>query len=407
MARHAVTTPGRSRWFFLVMAATAACVVATTLSMTGLSYVNVDSLLRDTRSFYAFLVAPAVLVIMAVVLATLPRVAISLAVFVGVLLLAEAGAWTLRARTPPNRGEPEAIGAPTFYVPDKALGYAQAPSTVARHRRSVGETQIYDVIYRTDRWGRRETPTTVGPPRTSFLLFFGDSNMFGEGLSQTETLPYYAGELAAAYRPYNYGVSGYGPAQVLALGRLLHLPREIPEHDGYAIYFFIPAHVGRVIGSSSVSAGWGRHFPYYAMDERGELVERGDFVHGRSWTTLAYYFWTKSNLIDYLRIDLPLRHTVHDYALTAKVLKESGRVLAEQMHLRGFIVVLGQAYNTTQRQVIRSVREALIREDVASLDYTELFDMDDPQYRLSDYHNSARANRAIAARLVADLGLAR
>src|SRR2546429_1271342 len=53
-------------------------------------------------------VAPAVLVIMAVVLATLPRVAISLAVFVGVLLLAEAGAWTLRARTPPNRGEPEA-----------------------------------------------------------------------------------------------------------------------------------------------------------------------------------------------------------------------------------------------------------------------------------------------------------
>ncbi len=33
--------------------------------------------------------------------------------------------------------------------------------------------------------------------------------------------------------------------------------------------------------------------------------------------------------------------------------------------------------------------------------------MDDPQYRLSDYHNSARANRAIAARLVADLGLAR
>src|SRR3989454_11973454 len=134
MARHAVTTPGRSRWFFLVMAATAACVVATSLSMTGLSYVNVDSLLRDTRSFYAFLVAPAVLVIMAVVLATLPRVAISLAVFVGVLLLAEAGAWTLRARTPPNRGGPETIGAPTFYRPGKALRDAPAPSARDLHR---------------------------------------------------------------------------------------------------------------------------------------------------------------------------------------------------------------------------------------------------------------------------------
>jgi hypothetical protein len=111
----------------------------------------------------------------------------------------------------------------------------------------------------------------------------------------------------------------------------------------------------------------------------------------------------------YLRIDLPLRYTVHDYALTAKVLKESGQLLAEQTRLRGFVVILGQAYDTTQRQIIRSVRDALSREDVAYLDYTELFDMHDPQYRLSefDYHNSARANRAIAARLVADLGLAR
>src|SRR5207253_9949858 len=116
MARHAVTTPGRSRWFFLVMAATAACVVATTLSMTGLSYVNVDSLLRDTRSFYAFLVAPAVLVIMAVVLASLPRLAISLAVFVGVLLLPESVPWTLRARTPPHWGEREFTWAPTFVL---------------------------------------------------------------------------------------------------------------------------------------------------------------------------------------------------------------------------------------------------------------------------------------------------
>jgi hypothetical protein len=165
--------------------------------------------------------------------------------------------------------------------------------------------------------------------------------------------------------------------------------------------------VGRVIGSSNVSAGWGRHFPYYDMNERGELVARGDFVHGRPWTTLAYYFWTKSNLMAYLRIDLPLCYTVHDYALTAKVLKESGQLLAEQTRLRGFVVILGQAYDTTQRQIIRSVRDALSREDVAYLDYTELFDMDDPQYRLPDYHNSARANRAIAARLVADLGLAR
>jgi len=392
------------------MAATAATVVAATLSLTGLSYVNLDSLLREAGEFYACLVVPASLVAIALVLATVPRIAaFNLGVFVGVLLVAEAGAWALSGRAHMIRGEPEAIGAPTFYAPDATLGYSMAPSTVARHRRSVGETDIYDVIYRTDQWGRRETSTRAGSPSTSFLLFFGDSNMFGEGLSQTETLPYYAGELATGSRPYNYGVPGYGPAQLLALVRLGRLRREVPEYDGYGIYFLIPDHVGRVIGSSRVSAGWGRHFPYYDMNERGDLVARGDFVHGRPFTTLAYYFWTKSNLMDYLRIDLPLRHTMHDYSLTAKILAESGRLLARQFRLRGFIVVLGQAYNATQRHVIRRVRDAFIHEGVASLDYTELFDMDNPQYRLSefDYHNSARANRAIAIRLVADLGIAR
>src|SRR5262249_6254279 len=97
MTRHAVTMPGRSRWFFLATAATAASVVATTLSTTGLAYVNVDSLMRDTGYFYACLLIPVVLVVVAVVLATLPRIAISLPVFLGVLVLSEAG-----ARTPPG-----------------------------------------------------------------------------------------------------------------------------------------------------------------------------------------------------------------------------------------------------------------------------------------------------------------
>jgi hypothetical protein len=404
------TARGRSRYLLLMMAAAAAAVVATTLSMTGLSFVNLDSLLGEADEFYLCLVVPAVLAVIALVLATVPRLAaFSLMVFVGVLLLAEAGAWALSGRAPVIHGEPEAIGGPTFYVPNATLGYSMAPSTMARHRRWVGETEIYDVIYRTDRWGRRATPTGSGTSHTASLLFFGDSNTFGEGLSQTETLPYYAGGLATGCRPLNYGVSGYGPAQLLALARLDRLQREIPERDGYAVYFFIPDHVGRVIGSSRVSTGWGRHFPYYDMNEHGDLLARGDFVHGRPLTTLAYYFWSRSNLMAALRIDLPLRYTAHHYSLAAKILAESRRLLADQIRLRGFVVVLGQAYNATQRHLIRGVRDALIREGVAYVDYTELFDMDDPRYRLSefDYHNSARANHAIATRLVADLGLTR
>jgi hypothetical protein len=204
-------------------------------------------------------------------------------------------------------------------------------------------------------------------------------------------------------------VSGYGPAHLLAITRSGRLSKEIPEPDGYAVFFLIPAHVGRVVGSSKVSAGWGRHFPYYEMSDHGAVVTRGDFVHGRPLITLAYFFWTKSSLAAYFGVDLPLRYTPHDYRLTATILKESGRRLAEQLHLRGFGVILGQVHNEAQRHVIEGVRDALVREGVAHLDYTRLFDTRDPRYRLSelDYHNSAEANRIIAMRLVADLGISR
>jgi len=400
----------RVRALLLGMAGAAAALVAGTLVLEGLTYVNLDSLTQAAVRFYALLILPAALAVVCLVMAALPRiVTINLAILACFLVLAEAGAWVLTPERPAIRGEPEPIGASSFYVPDATLGYVMAPSIVARHRRTVGGATIYDVTYRTDARGRRQTPASPGGRRASFLLFFGDSNTFGEGLSQTQTLPYYAGERATAYRPYNYGVSGYGPAHLLALTRLGRLGTEIPERHGDAVFFLIPAHLGRVIGSSAVSAGWGRHFPYYELSDDGAVIGRGDFVHGRPLITLAYFFWTKSNLATYFGVDLPLRYSRNDYRLTATILKESGRRLAEQLHLRRFVVVLGQVYNEPQRRVIDDVRDALVREGVAHLDYTRLFDTRDPRYRLSDldYHNSAEANRIMATRLVADLGAPR
>ena len=53
------------------------------------------------------------------------------------------------------------------------------------------------------------------------------------------------------------------------------------------------------------------------------------------------------------------------------------------------------------------MRAALTREGVPVLDYSRLLDASDPRYRLSDYHNSAEANRAMAAQLASDLRIAR
>lgn len=395
---------------FLAVAIATSAVAGGTLLVRGRAWVNLDSALEEPLAFSALFLIPASLAVGSLLAAALPRIVlINLAVFAGLLGALETAAWVLTPAAPVIEGEPEAIGAPTFYPPDATLGYVLAPSTVARHRRTVDGAPIYDVTYETDDRGRRRTPTPPGPDRRSFLLFFGDSNTFGEGLEQTQTLPYHAGLLAPAVRPYNYGVPGYGPAHLLALARTERLGAEVAEGEGHAVFFLIPAHVARVIGSSKVSTGWGRHFPHYAIGPRGDLVARGDFVHGRPLTTLAYFFWSRSSLARYFDVDLPPSLTAADYRLTAKILAEASRRLARQVRLRGFHVILGQVYNEPQRRVIQSLREALAREGVPHLDYARLFDTSDPRYRVSDfdYHNSAEANRLIAARLVADLGIGR
>jgi len=373
----------------------------------GMAYVNLDSALHDSRVFYAFLMTPLVLAVVCLCASIVPRiVAINIAVTIGLLIALELGARLAVAAPLPVHGEPEVDGGAPFYVRDPMLGYVIAASVTAHHRRTIGGTRIYDVTYRTDARGHRETPTTGGGARTAFLLFFGDSNVFGEGLSQTETLPYLAGEAAPAYRPYNYGVPGYGPSQAVALAGRGRMREEVEEDGGCAVFLAIPAHVGRVVGSSRVSTSWGRHFPYLVESAQGEVTGAGDFTHGRPLTTLAYFLWSKSVLADRLNLELPIWYSEGHYRLTARVLKEWSRLLGEQLRLRRIVVVLAQAYNDTQRRTIDGLRAALSREGVPYLDYTQLVDYTDPQYRLAegDYHSSASANRIIARRLVADLG---
>jgi hypothetical protein len=385
--------------------ACATLAASTVAARGGLSYINLDSFLDDPLEFSVLLVLPGTVAAACLMASTLPLVVtVNTMVFCFLVALLEAGAWLIAPAQPVHDAPIEALGGGGFYVSDETFGHVMAPSISARHRGTVNDRRIYDVVYRTDAWGRRETPASA-EPKHRFLLFLGGSNTFGWGLSQTETLPYYAGEVAKGYRPYNYGVPGYGPSHGLALARRGGLREQIAEPDGYAIFFLIPDHVGRAVGSSRLSSSWGRHFPCFVESARGEVVTTGDFVHGRPLTTLAYALWNKSKLADYFGVELPLWYTRSHYRLAAKILKESSRLVAQQVNLLGFVVVLGQADNDGELRVIHGVREALAVERVPYLDYTGLFDWRDRRYRLSehDYHNSALANRIIATRLVPDL----
>lgn len=381
-------------------------IVLGTVSIHGVAYLNLNSLLLHPGQFYLTAVIPAGLGAACLLASVLPRtLTINCLVFLGLLAAADGAAWCLQPE-PELRGEPEATPASSeFYQRDVVLGHALVPNTIARHRGFLGSSKIYDVTYEIDALGRRSTPTPDASGRTRFALFFGDSNMFGYGLHQAETIPAYVAALTRDYRAYNYGVPGYGPVHMLELAARRPLGREIREREGVAVFFFIPGHVARVIGASEILE-YGHDYPYYVLGPAGALIAKGNFTVNRPFTTLLYYLWTRSNVVRRLEVGLPLWYSEADYLLTAKVFEHAAAALKQKLPVRDLFIVLGQAYSDQEMKIAARMRTALARQHVATLDYTQLFDPNEEEYHLPDMHNSAPANCAIAAQMVADLHLA-
>src|SRR5437879_10062020 len=108
--------------------------------------------------------------------------------------------------------------------------------------------------------------------RRHFLLFFGCSMTFGLGVNDNETMPFYMAQYASHYRPYNYGVSGYGPHYMLAQLQRGDLTKDIHETHGIALYTFIDHHIDRPIGTVRDYNTLEVAGTFYTLDAHDRLV---------------------------------------------------------------------------------------------------------------------------------------
>jgi hypothetical protein len=376
--------------------------------LAGVAYVNLNNLTVHFLLFILLFAAAPAVAILSLLLAAVPRlVQINIVMFLGLWICVELAFGFVNFRNPELYGDPVGVNK-KYYLLDPVLGYRPAPEAIARHTEFFGRQQVYSVTYKIDPLGRRETPVNGERHRSRFLLFLGDSNIFGEGLTETETLPFWAGELAPAYYPYNYAFSGWGPAQMLDLLKTRDLKSQLEQSEGYAIFFFIDDHISRVVGSSRVAAGWGRDFSLYTIGPDGGLVREGSFVTARPFRTFLYYLVNSSNVAHYYNVVLGRHYSDDDYRLTAQIMRESQDILAKEFKLEGFYVVISPAFDERQVRIYRRFMLALQRVGVKYLDFTHLYDTQDVRYRVGeeDYHNSALADRLIAREIVKDLGIA-
>lgn len=151
-------------------------------------------------------------------------------------------------------------------APDPVLGWAPYGPTVRHARLVVGGREVYDVDYTFDTDGRRVTPPERAQPVVGTVLAFGGSFTFGEGVGDTQTMPWRVAELAGRrWRVVNLGFQGWGPQQMLAeldAGLL----RDVTVGDRVeAIYQCGFFHVERAAGR----VRWARGTPRYVLDTDG------------------------------------------------------------------------------------------------------------------------------------------
>jgi hypothetical protein len=379
-------------------------VVITTLALRGAHLLTADGLLREPYVVYGLLLTPFATLLVALLFLAAPKV-----VRWNILLLVLFAALTevvfaaIAEPEPKVVSDPQGLNGKDYYVADARLGYRLVPDNVARHRKTVDGRTVYDVTYRIDPFGRRETPRPSAAAPDRFLLFFGGSNTFGEGLGQDETLPYHVTRAAPRFRAYNYGLHGYGLAQMLDLLQTRDLARELEEDRGAALYYFIPDHMARLVGASNVSPTWGRHFSQYVATPDGGLRYVGNFDDGRHWTTFAYALLARSNIVRHFGLVLPTSYDDADFKLAARTAVESVRRLQAQVALDRFAVVLSPATGERQRRITRRFAQALESLGIEYIDLSQTLDLNDPRNRVAadDYHQSGAANAVLAAHLAA------
>ncbi len=281
---------------------------------------------------------------------------------------------------------------------DDLLGYRLAPASRMHSVKEVDGRTIYDVVYTADSAGRRVTASSGPDTSGEVILFFGDSNTFGEGVNDDETLPHAVGLLVHDAAIYNYGFRGYGPQQMLAMLEDGRLDSLIEGRSVTAVYLFIDAHVQRAIGSMVVVTSWGTNMPRYVLDSDDRPVLRGSFRSSRPITHWLYALASKSRLLGRYHIDLPPTAARH-FHLTARIIEESAKRIAAKAGRSRFVLALHPTVKTG-----KNLGREFSDPSVGVLDYSGLWASNDTRYLIDgDWHPTPLAHHTLAEKLVEDI----
>jgi hypothetical protein len=155
------------------------------------------------------------------------------------------------------------------------VGYGPKPDTsfYTTAIRKNNDSIIYNVNYTFEN-GKRFLPNNNNTS-SNHLFFLGCSHVFGDGLNDNQTLPYFVNEYSnEKYNISNYGFSGYGTHQALKIleNEIIRSGKLEKNKNSCVIYSFIPSHFERAAGHKI----WDANGPLYEVEDN-QLIFKGSF----------------------------------------------------------------------------------------------------------------------------------
>jgi hypothetical protein len=288
--------------------------------------------------------------------------------------------------------------------PDSLLGYRPDNNVFSSGKKIFRDTLVYEMSYHLDSNGHRVTPKNLAT-NEKFATFWGCSFTFGDGLNDHETIPSYFSKNTKKYEGYNFGYSGYGPAQALLKLQYDSLDKIIKQKDGFGFYIFIHDHVNRTIGSmSNFKMNKGMN-PCFEM-EGEKLVYKGIFKNVYPKRCAIYSKMAENGFCRYFNIGYPFKLKDEHFELTGRVLEAVGNEFKRKFTSDKFYVVMYPSISQKEFEEDEKIIDYLKKKKIKYLDYRKLFNPTErPYYILHDHHPTAFANDVLTKQMIRDLKL--
>jgi hypothetical protein len=272
------------------------------------------------------------------------------------------------------------------------IGSMPVPNSETEFREFLDGWLIVDVTYSIDANGLREIPAVV-QGRPYRVAFFGCSFMFGHGVDNDQTLPYYfVQDSGGAFEGFNFAGEGWGPHQMLREIETGFVRRVAGAPD-LAIYEVIPDHLRRVAGRAPWEDG-----PKYELCPDDEACYSGPF-HSIYYNLFRRWF-NQSWTVKFVDNHFARLSRSSDIPLFLAVLRRT-RSLLEKSGTR-FIIVLWDR-NELARTMMKTLRANRFDVIAISSVVPEGARKGHPLTQL-DRHPSPETNKAIAMYLWKNVG---